>query len=68
MSAERQTRMIRNGKRKFEKKLADGFSGNNRPCYSYIKKKTKSRPSVGPLKDKNPKVVTDNQEMAEVLK
>ncbi len=57
----------RSAKRKFEKKLADGYSGNSRPFYSYIKKKTKSRPSIGPLKDKKEKVVTEDQEMAEVL-
>ncbi len=60
-------KMIRSAKRKLEKKLADGYSGNSRPFYSYIKKKTKSRPSIGPLKDKNEKVVTEDQEMAEVL-
>jgi hypothetical protein len=60
-------KMIRSAKRKFEKRLADGYSVNSRPFYSYIKKKTKSRPSIGPLKDKNEKVVTEDQEMAKVL-
>jgi hypothetical protein len=60
--------MIRNAKRKFEKKLAEGCNGSSRPFYSYVKKKMKSRQSVGPLKDKNAKVVTGGEEMAEVLK
>ena len=60
-------RLIRNAKRKFEKKLAEGCNGNSRPFYSYVKKKTKSRQSVGPLRDRNAKVVTEDEEMAEVL-
>ncbi len=60
-------KMIWSAKRKFEKRLADGYNENSRPFYSYIKKKTKSRPSIGPFKDKNEKVVTEDQEMAEVL-
>ena len=45
---EKKTRnLIRNGKRRFEKRLATG-NGGNRPFFSYVKQKTKSRPSVGP--------------------
>lgn len=43
--------MIRSAKRKMEKKLADG-GGNKKSFFAYIKRKTKSRTSVGPLKDK----------------
>ena len=57
--------MIRRAKSKFEKKLADG--GNSRPFYSYIKKRNKGRPAVGPLKDSNQRTVTEDGEMAEVL-
>jgi hypothetical protein len=60
-------RRIRNEKTKFEKKLAEGCNGNSRLFYSYIKKKMKSRQSVGPLKDKNAKVVTEDEQMAAVL-
>ncbi len=42
---------IRNAKRGFEKKLADG-NGNSRQFFAYVRKKTKSRPTVGPLRDK----------------
>ena len=42
--------LIRNAKQKFEKKLASGNGGNSRPFFSYVKQKTKSRPSIGPLK------------------
>jgi hypothetical protein len=35
--------MIRAAKRNFEKRLANEKSGNSRPFYAYVKKKTKSR-------------------------
>ena len=64
---EKKTRnLIRNAKRKFEKRLAAGSGGNNRPFYSYVKQKTKSRPSIGPLKHEGVSV-TDNKEMATLL-
>jgi len=59
--------MIRNAKRRYEKKLADSKSGNNRQFYAYVKRKTKSRQTIGPLKDKNKKVITDDEEMAGLL-
>jgi hypothetical protein len=59
--------MIRNAKRNFEKRLAVGNGGNSRPFYAYIKRKTKSRPGIGPLKNKKKETITDNQGMAELL-
>ncbi len=59
--------LIRNAKRRFEKKLATGKGGNNRPFFSYIKKKKKSRSSVGPLKNANKETVLEDGKMAEVL-
>jgi hypothetical protein len=59
-------RLIRNSKRRFEKKLAEGNGNNNRPFFAYIKKKTKSKSSVGPLKNKG-EVVAEDQDMAELL-
>ena len=64
---EKKTRnLIRNGKRRFEKRLATGNGGNNRPFFSYVKQKTKSRPSVGPLKSGG-QMVTGNRDMANLL-
>jgi hypothetical protein len=59
--------LIRNSKRRFEKKLASGNGGNKRPFFAYIKQRTQSRPSIGPLKDKDGKAVTEDEEMAELL-
>jgi hypothetical protein len=60
-------RLIRNAKRSLEKRLADGNGGNKRPFYAYIKRKTKSRASVGPLKDENGSTVEETEKMAELL-
>ena len=58
--------LIRNAKRRYEKKLADGNGGNKRPFFAYVKQKTRSRPSIGPLKHGGV-TVTDNKEMATLL-
>jgi hypothetical protein len=59
--------LIRKAKKKFERKLADGGGQNKKPFYAYVKTRTKSRQSVGPLKDKAGKNVSENQDMAELL-
>jgi hypothetical protein len=51
-------------KRNFEKQLSE--SGNKKPFNSYIKSKTKSRSSIGPLKDGG-KTINDDFETAQVL-
>ena len=61
---------IRSAKRKFEKRLANGGEKDGvkkRQLYSYVKQRTKSRPSIGPLKDKAGRVVQEEREMAEVF-
>lgn len=57
-------RAIRKAKKKFETSIAR--NGNKRPFNSYIKSKTKSRVSVGPLKQ-GTELVTDNKQMASIL-
>ena len=59
--------MIRNAKRRFEKKLAASNGGQKRQFFAYIKQKTQSRPTVGPLKNVSGEVVTDSEGMANVL-
>jgi len=59
--------LIRNAKRRFEKRLADPKEGNNKQFYAYVKRKTKSRAAIGPLKDKNKKIVTEDEDMAVIL-
>ena len=59
--------LIRNSKRKFEKKLASGNNGNKKPFYAYVKKQTGSRQSVGPLKGPTGETVADSEGMAELL-
>jgi Reverse transcriptase (RNA-dependent DNA polymerase)/Endonuclease-reverse transcriptase len=59
--------LIRNAKRKLERKLALENGGNSKPFYAYLKSKLKNKSPVGPLKDKNGRVVSDNAEMAKIL-
>ena len=61
--------LIRNTKRRFEKKLAQGGEDGHskRQFFSYVRTKTKSRPGVGPLKDEEGKMISGDKEMAEML-
>ena len=58
--------LIRNAKRAYERRLANN-TGNSRPFYAYLKRKTKNKTSVGPLKDKNGGLVPDDLGMATLL-
>ncbi len=40
-------KMIRNAKRKFEKRLADDKSGNSRPFYAYEKREQRAERRLG---------------------
>ena len=58
---------IKNSKKGMEKKLANSKDGNSRKFANYIKSKTKTKVSIGPLKSKDGKVIADEREMAEEL-
>ena len=60
-------KLIRKSKREYEKKLAKGGPTNRRPFYAYVKRKTKSRQTVGPLLDRAKNKVTDNKGMVDLL-
>jgi ribonucleases P/MRP protein subunit RPP40 len=70
-NAEKNVRnMIRNAKRSFERKIAKGCGSereNKKRFFAYIKKKTKSRPGVGPLRDSQGGMVQDSGQMATIL-
>ena len=57
---------IRKAKRKFERKLAKDRKTNSKSFFSYIKKKTSNRVSVGPLKVED-EVIADSSKMASIL-
>ena len=57
---------MRLAKKKLEKKLAKDAKKNSKKFYSYLKKKTANRVTVGPLKD-GEELVTDHQHMANIL-
>ena len=58
---------VKMAKRKLERKLAKNAKKNPKAFYSYIKKKRSNRVTVGPLKNKEGKLVTEDQEMVELL-
>ena len=58
---------ITNAKRGMEKKLAYSKESSSRHFANYIKSKTKSKVSIGPLKNKDGKMVTEESEIAEEL-
>ena len=61
------TRKIRNAKRGMEKKMANYRDNNSRRFANYIKSKTKSKTSIGPLKNSSGELITEELGMAEEL-
>jgi hypothetical protein len=59
--------MMGTAKRNFEKRLANEKGSSNGPFYAYVKKSSKIRSTIGPLKDKENRTITDDKEMAELL-
>jgi hypothetical protein len=58
---------IRNAKRGMEKELARNSDKNSRKFTKYVKSKTKSRTTIGPLISEGRKVLTGGKEMADEL-
>ena len=58
---------VKNAKRNYERKLAKDSKVNPKAFWSYMKKKTGNRVSVGPLKGDSNKLVTDSKEQADIL-
>ena len=59
--------MIRKAKRNFEKKIADGSAKDGiskRKFFSYVKRRTKCRSSIGPLRDGEGLVISDSKAMS----
>ena len=68
--AEKRVRnMIRHAKKRYEKKLSEGGNDgkSKRKFFAYIKKKTKTRSTIGPLKNAAGEKVDKDKDMAEVL-
>ena len=58
---------LKNAKRGMEKRLANSGNSNARTFANYIKSKTKSRTGIGPLKDPDGRLVTNDKEISEKL-
>jgi hypothetical protein len=61
------SKKVRTAKRQMEQRLAKDKTANKKPFYNYVRKKTKVKEGVGPLKDANGQVIKDPVEMAEEL-
>jgi Reverse transcriptase (RNA-dependent DNA polymerase)/Endonuclease-reverse transcriptase len=62
--------MIRSSKRRFERNIAKGCGSekaSKKRFFAYIRRKTKSRPCVGPLRDSQGRTVHQDSEMAALL-
>ena len=57
------TKKIRNAKRGMEKKMAQCNDNNSRRFAYYIRSKTKTKTSIGPLKGKDGELVSDEKKM-----
>ena len=57
---------VKQAKKKLERSLAKAAKKNPKQFYSYLKKKTSNRVSVGPLKEGD-SLVTDDSQMADML-
>ena len=57
---------VKRAKKKLERRLAKNRKKNSKSFYSYIKKKTKNKVTIGPLKDGDQNV-TDSEHMANLL-
>ena len=58
---------VRNAKRKMEKEIANTKENNNKKFTSYIKSKTKSKSTIGPLRNTEGQLITDDRGMADEL-
>ena len=61
--------MIRHAKKKYEKKLSEGGNDSKarRKFFSYIKRRTKTRSTVGPFRTPEGEIVDQDKDMAEIL-
>ena len=61
------TKELRKAKRRFEKKLSQKIKDDPKTYYAYVRSKTKTKETVGPLTDGEGKVITDNMLAATIM-
>ena len=61
------TKELRKAKRRFEKKLSQKIKDDPKTYYAYVRSKTKTKETVGPLTDGEEKVITDNMLTATIM-
>ena len=58
---------VRNAKRRLEKEIATTKDKNNKQFTNYVKSKTKSKTSIGPLRNRHGVTLTEDKEIADHL-
>ena len=61
------SKVVRKAKRKLERKLARNIKTSPKPFYKYMNSCTKARSKVGPLKDEEGVLQTDDETMTGIL-
>ena len=67
MQADKASKLVRQAKRDFERKIARNIKHDCKSFYAYTKSKSKIKPSVGPSIDESGTVVSEDKEMTELL-
>ena len=66
-TAKKVKNLIRAAKRSMEKKLAHDKSVNKKYLFSYVKRKTQSKPGIGPIADPTGTLLTEEKDMTREL-
>lgn len=61
------TKAVRFAKRKYHKGIADSVKNSPKSFWSHVKEQTKSKSSIGDLKDKDGIIKTEDKDKAEIL-
>ena len=61
------TKTVKKAKRKLEKKLAKNIKNDPKAFYKYARSKTKTKDTVGPLKDPDGRIINDDNKTATIF-
>ena len=61
------SKAVRSAKKEFERKIAKNIKNDSKSFFTYVRSKAKVKTTVGPLRDENDTLITDDHQMAELL-
>ena len=65
--ANKASKLVRRAKKEFENKIAQNIKKDSKSFYTYVRSKSRVKPSVGPLTDNTGSLVSSEKEMGNVL-